>query len=97
MALGLNRGRAFLLTGNPITAREALNLGLVMEVVPSDQLLPRAWDLASTNARKSKAVLNATRVAFTREIKRRMLDDLGYGLMAEGLAVLDRDAARTGS
>jgi len=44
--LGLNRGRAFLLTGDKIEAQEALDLGIVYEVLPPEQLNDRAWELA---------------------------------------------------
>jgi enoyl-CoA hydratase/carnithine racemase len=46
MLLGLNRGRYFLLTGQRLSAHEAKDLGLVSEVLPRAQLLPRAWELA---------------------------------------------------
>src|SRR5712664_1611562 len=43
LILGPNRGRYFLLTGQKLSAREALKLGVVNEVLPREQLLPRAW------------------------------------------------------
>ena len=43
LLLGLNRGRYFLLTRQTIGARQALELGLVNEVLPRQELLPRAW------------------------------------------------------
>src|SRR5580692_4820177 len=46
LVLGPNRGRYFLLTGQKLTAREAFDLGVVSEVLPADQLLERAWELA---------------------------------------------------
>jgi hypothetical protein len=33
-------------------------------------------------------MLRFTRVAMTQHIKRRVLDDLGYGLMLEGMGIL---------
>ena len=42
--LGLNRGRYFLLTGQTLNARQALDLGLVSEVLPRQRLLARAWN-----------------------------------------------------
>lgn len=53
-----------LLTGAPITARRAHELGLVNRVVPGDQLLTAALDLAETiNAQSPAAVQAAKRVA----------------------------------
>jgi enoyl-CoA hydratase/carnithine racemase len=46
LVLGINRGCYFLLTGQKLSAQEALNWGVVNEVLPREQLLPRAWELA---------------------------------------------------
>ena len=89
MLLGLNRGRYFLLTGQTIGAQEAKDLGLVSEVLPQPELLPRAWALAEQLAQQSDLVLRYTRVATTQVVKRAMLDILGYGLALEGLGSAD--------
>ncbi|UXJ50166.1 enoyl-CoA hydratase/isomerase family protein [Pseudomonas citronellolis] len=88
MLLGPNRGRHFLLTGQRLSAAEAHALGVVAEVLPQDQLLTRAWELAQTIARQPAVTTRYTRVAFTQPIKRRLLDELGYGLALEGLATI---------
>ncbi|MFH1089944.1 MAG: enoyl-CoA hydratase/isomerase family protein [Pseudomonadota bacterium] len=44
--LGPNRGRYFIYMGNKIHAQEALQLGLVGEVLPREKLLDRAWEIA---------------------------------------------------
>src|ERR1700730_16143395 len=46
LLMGYNRGRYFLLTGQKISARQALDMGLVSEVMARDKLMPRAWELA---------------------------------------------------
>ncbi|WP_216903796.1 enoyl-CoA hydratase/isomerase family protein, partial [Nocardia alni] len=46
--IGTKRAAYHLYTGQPIGARQALELGLVNEVLPAHQLLPRAWELAET-------------------------------------------------
>jgi enoyl-CoA hydratase/carnithine racemase len=88
MLLGPNRGRHFLLTGDEISASEAKALGFVAEVLPRDQLLDRAWEVARGLLAKHDLTLRFTRAAFTQHIKRRMLDDLGYGLMLEGMGIV---------
>jgi enoyl-CoA hydratase/carnithine racemase len=90
MLLGVNRARHFLLTGAEIDAQEALRLGFVAEVTPKDQVNARAWAVAGELAQKPALMLRYSRVAFTLEIKRRLLNDLGYGLALEGLANLGR-------
>ena len=95
LLLGLNRGRYFLLTGQTIGSQKALELGLVSEVLPRQDLLPRAQTLAQQLARQPDLVLRYTRVAMTQYIKRLMHDILGYGLALEGLGSAD-DLLRQG-
>jgi enoyl-CoA hydratase/carnithine racemase len=93
LLLGPNRGRAYLLTGKEITAEEAVTLGLALELVPDDQLLDRARQLAADLARKSTLVLRYSRLVLVEQLKRQMQDLLGYGLAVEMLALQDRPAA----
>jgi len=89
LLLGLNRGRYFLLTGQKIEVEEAKTLGLVNEVLPPAELLPRAWELAEQMAKQSDLVLRYSRVALTLVVKRQIHDLLGYGLALEGLGSAD--------
>jgi enoyl-CoA hydratase/carnithine racemase len=86
MLLGMNRGRYYLLTGKEISASEALEWGLVNEVVPAGHELARAQELAHLIAQQPPLVLRYTREAITLELKRRFRDELPYGLALEGLA-----------
>lgn len=88
MLLGPNRARHFLLTGAEISAEEAHRLGFVAEVVPHGTVLERAREVARSLRAKSPQMLRYTRNALTQHIKRRMLDDLGYGLMLEGMGIM---------
>jgi enoyl-CoA hydratase/carnithine racemase len=82
----MNRGRYYLLTDEQISAAEALAWGLVGEVVPAGSELDRARELARRLALQPALVRRYTREVITLEIKRRLRDELGYGLALEGLA-----------
>ncbi|MBJ19417.1 MAG: crotonase [Deltaproteobacteria bacterium] len=86
--LGSNRGRYFLLTSQVLSAQEALELGVVNEVVPPEQLMARAMELAEQLAALPTLTLRHSRVALTQRWKRLMLENLGYGLSLEGLTLL---------
>jgi enoyl-CoA hydratase/carnithine racemase len=89
MLLGPNRGRYFLLTGQTITAAEALQLGIVSEVLPRDQLLRRAWELADYIRQRPAIAVRLTRSAITMELKRQMQAYMGYGLALEAIGGID--------
>ena len=63
LVLGANRGRYFLLTGQKLSAREALTLGVGSEIVSRDKLLPRAWGLAEQIAKRPRLTSRYARVA----------------------------------
>ncbi len=48
-----------LLTGRPLSAREACDRGLINRVVPGDQLMPTAHDLAARIARSAPLAVSA--------------------------------------
>lgn len=87
LLLGPNRGRYFLLTGEQISAQEAKALGLVGEVLPHDRLFARARELAEQIVQKPDRVRRYARVSLTQHLKKRMLDELGYGLTMEAFAI----------
>jgi enoyl-CoA hydratase/carnithine racemase len=88
MLLGPNRGRYFLLTGERISAREALRLGVVGEVLPVEELMPRARALAHRLAALPTRTLRHTRMVLVRHLRQRLRDELGLGLAVEALAML---------
>ena len=92
LLLGINRARYFLMTGQKLTAQEALQLGVVSEVLKPEQLLERAWVLAADLEDKPAAALRGTRIALTQHLKKRLLDELGHGLALEGLGAVAHSA-----
>jgi enoyl-CoA hydratase/carnithine racemase len=87
MAMGLNRSRYFLLTGQVIGAQEAKAVGLVNEVLPREQLLPRAWELARKILMQPELNRRYARILLTEKLRRQMNELLPYGLALEGLAI----------
>lgn len=68
--VGANNAYRYLLTGDWFDAQEAFRLGLVQEVVPAEQCLPRAIELAEKIAQQAplgvQAVLRSTRLSQSR-------------------------------
>lgn len=89
LLLGINRARHFLLTGRRLSAEEALDLGVVAEIHAPDRLMARAREVAHDLLRQPDITLRYTRVVMTQQIKRLMLDQLGYGLALEGLGAVN--------
>jgi enoyl-CoA hydratase/carnithine racemase len=83
--IGMNRGRHFLLTGHLMSSQEALDWGVVNEIVEPDGLMARADEYAEWFTRHSRAVLKGARLATTLPIRRAFAADLGYGVALEGI------------
>lgn len=62
-ALGLTRAKRYLLTGDPITADDAAQLGLVTEVVDTGHALERAIEYATRFANGPQAAIRETKRA----------------------------------
>ena len=75
--IGEKRARDLLLTGRIFNAQEALQLGLVNEIVAPDQLMRRAHELADQLLENSPASLKATKgllCSYTRDQLDRQLE-----------------------
>ena len=90
LLLGLTRGRYFLLTGQVLSAKEALDLGVVNEVLPPDKLLARTWELAEQLAQKTPLTLRYTREVLNLQLKQLIHQRLPYSFALEMLASIDR-------
>jgi len=86
--LGPNRGRYFLLSGETLSAQEALRLGVVAEVLPADQLMPRAREFAGRLAQFPRRSLSHTKTLMIRYLRHRIRDEMELGLFAQGMAII---------
>ena len=81
--VGPSRARYFLYLGQALRAQEAREWGVVHEVLPKDELLDRAWEIAHQLAMRPPIALRNTRHLLTQPLKRAFLDDLDHGIQAE--------------
>ncbi|MCE7002714.1 enoyl-CoA hydratase-related protein [Kibdelosporangium philippinense] len=81
--MGTKRAAYYLYTSGQIDAATALELGLVNEVLPTDELLPRAWQIAEMIMTKPRAARRLTHAIVQRPWKRRLVQDFGFGLTHE--------------
>ena len=88
LLMGTNRGRYFLLTGQTLDAKAMLDLGIVSEVLPLPDLLPRAWELARGMADKDPLMLRYTKMALNAQLKELLGRHMEHSLAIEGLAGL---------
>ncbi|MBR4861242.1 MAG: enoyl-CoA hydratase/isomerase family protein [Firmicutes bacterium] len=86
--IGLNRARYMMYMGKLIDAKEALNLGVVNEVLPKDKLMDRAWEIAYKLMETPRYCRRLTRSFTSHQWKRMVLEEMENGLAHEGLAAL---------
>jgi len=97
MAMGITRSRYFHLTGQSLTAQKAMEFGLVNEVLPKAALMDRAYELARLLCKQKPNVIRHTRLLFAHELRKKMLEFVGYGLALEGMDVADAHYEATAS
>ena len=68
-AVGRKRAMEMLLTGEMISAQDALSYGLVNRVVPKEKLEEAAWSLATQIAQYSRVTLGLGKRAFYQQIE----------------------------
>ena len=67
-AVGVRRARQISFTGEYVSAERAFHDGLVREVLPHEQLLPRAAEIAAAIAARGEHMVNALRDAYDRAL-----------------------------
>jgi len=82
--LGVNRAKHFLLTGQTMDADQLLALGVVGEVVPDDELLDRAWEIARTVfMARSRSHRRMTRALLVQPWRELLVRELPFGMAQE--------------
>lgn len=84
--IGSIRGRYFLLTRQVLDAETAKDWGVVNEIVPADQLLARAHEIADGIAALPPLTSRYTRMALTQRLRRVVEEGGAYGLALEGIS-----------
>lgn len=75
-AIGLNQAKRFTLTADSFNARQALELGLVSEVVPDEALEDTAWKLAQRLAQGPTQAIGMTKIMLNKSLEMNLLDFL---------------------
>jgi enoyl-CoA hydratase/carnithine racemase len=81
--MGAQRARWHLFTGERVTATMALDCGLANEIVPTDQVLPRAVGIAHRLAKLPGPALRATKRAVNLHLERQTLAVMDFATAAE--------------
>jgi len=91
--IGSVRGRYFILTRQELDAETAKEWGAVNEIVPANELLPRAREIAEGLAKLPPLTIKYSRIALTQKLRRLIDEGVTLGLALEGISAAD--VART--
>ncbi len=83
--VGIKKAKELIFTGAMIGAEEAGNIGLVNHVLPQDELMPKALELAKTIASKGQIAVKYAKTAINRGTEADM--DTGNALETEMFAL----------
>lgn len=76
--MGTKRAAFRIYTGQSVAAAEALELGVVNEVLPRDELLARAWELAESIMQRPRFARRMTHAITVRPWRKLLTEDMGY-------------------
>lgn len=91
--LGINRARYFMWMGGVINAQQALELGVVNEVMPLEKLNDRAWEVARMIMKKPRYARRMTHMITSQIWRDVYCGEMEFGLAHEGYAAV-ADSAR---
>lgn len=91
--MGINRAKYFLMTGDRLDAAEAERLGLVNFVVPDEELMERALEIADRLAAGPGLAIAASKVPINNWLRTVSAQVLPLSLSMEGATMRSADAA----
>lgn len=87
--IGSLRGRYFLLTRQVLGAKTAQEWGVVNEIVPREQILSRAHEIADGIAALPPLTSKYSRIAMTQRLRRLLEEGITLGLALEGISAAE--------
>jgi 2-(1,2-epoxy-1,2-dihydrophenyl)acetyl-CoA isomerase len=95
--LGYTRTYEWLATGRALTADQALAWGLISEIIPAGELVPRARQLAHELAQRPAHAIELTKVLLLRALRASLAETLEYETEYQALAIAspERDSAKS--
>lgn len=84
--VGMGRAMEIILTGEPVTAEEALSMGLVNCVVPPEKLMEEVRNLAETIAARPKLAIQYAKEAVLRCVEGSLIEGLAHESYLHALA-----------
>jgi enoyl-CoA hydratase/carnithine racemase len=84
--MGPKRAAYYIYGGKSIPAGKALELGIVSDVLPREQLLERAWELARFIMKRPRFSRWATHNILNRPFKKLVAEDFGFHMSQQMLA-----------
>lgn len=91
LLVGVHRAKEFLMTGDFITGPEAERIGLVNHVVPAQQTLPKAREIANRLAQGPTWAIRWTKASINKVVRERMNLVLDTSLAYEALSSRTED------
>jgi enoyl-CoA hydratase/carnithine racemase len=91
LLVGLHRAKEYLMTGDFLSAPEAERIGLVNHVVPLDELLPKARELAERLANGPTWAIRWTKASINKVVRERLNLILDTSLAFEALTTGTED------
>jgi len=83
LLLGPLAAKRYLMTGDQLSAADALAMGVATEVVPGDQVMERTMAWAKRLADGAPLAVRATKMAVNQQVKQALLTSFDYSMAAE--------------